>query len=410
MRPLTSIIAAATLGTKPETFRVADWKQKTLLMAATACDLTRRSANEVDRGRGVQSWAADGGCRKDPAAFPSGSDNDTLPHLLPREQSMRILSVLVATAALFAVTAPAAAASRADWDACKGDDPDPPTTTGASCTSYKGITTAPSPTFSEAIRLDPRLASAYNNRGNAYGAPGNTGRAIADFDEAIRLEPKYAVAYNNRGSTYLSQGRIAPAIADFDEAIRLDPKFVFAYVDRGNAYRARGDNDRAIADFSEAIRLEPKFADAYLNRGLAYLYSGTLDKALADVSEASELDPQDAYKALWADIVAARNNAPSHLSQASTRIDMTPWPAPIVRSFLGRMPPEAVLAAADDPDAKKKNHQVCEANLYGGELALRLNAKDEAVRLFRLAASGCAKDVNEWFAANAELKALGETP
>jgi lipoprotein NlpI len=194
------------------------------------------------------------------------------------------------------------------------------------------------------------------------------------------------------------------------EAIRLEPKFVFAYVDRGNANRARGDNDHAIADYSEAIRLEPKFADAYHNRGLAYLYSGDLAKSLADVSEASELDPQDAYKALWADIVAQRNNVPSHLSQASTKIDLTPWPAPIIRSFLGRMPPEAVLAAADDPDAKKKKNQVCEANFYGGELALRLNAKEEAVRLFRLAASDCAKDVNEWFAANAELKALGETP
>jgi hypothetical protein len=53
----------------------------------------------------VQSWAADGGCRKDPAAFPSGSENDTLPDLLPREQIVRILSVLVATAALFAANA-----------------------------------------------------------------------------------------------------------------------------------------------------------------------------------------------------------------------------------------------------------------------------------------------------------------
>src|SRR5262249_40868189 len=118
----------------------------------------------------------------------------------------------------------------------------------------------------------------------------------------------------------------------------------------------------------------------------------------------------DPYKALWADIVAQRNNAPSHLSQASTRIDMTPWPAPIIRSFLGRMPPEAVLAAADDADAKKKKSQACEANFYGGELALRLNAKDEAVRLFRLAAGGCAKNVDEGFSANAGLKALGEKP
>jgi lipoprotein NlpI len=130
---------------------------------------------------------------------------------------------------------------------------------------------------------------------------------------------------------------------------------------------------------------------------------------LADVSEASELDPTDAYKALWADIVAQRNNAPSHLSQASAKIDMTPWPAPIIRSYLGRMPLEAVLAAADDPDVKKKS-QVCEANFYGGELALRQGAKDEAVRLFQLAASGCARDGNEWFAANAELKALGAAP
>jgi lipoprotein NlpI len=89
---------------------------------------------------------------------------------------------------------------------------------------------------------------------------------------------------------------------------------------------------------------------------------------------------------------------------------MTPWPAPIIRSFLGRMPAEAVLAAADDPDTGKKKKQVCEANFYNGELALRQGAKDEAARLFRLAANGCRKDLNEWFAANAELKALGATP
>jgi len=264
--------------------------------------------------------------------------------------------------------------------------------------------------LNEAIRLDPKSAVAYNNRGSAYAFQGDIDRAIADFSEAIRLDPKFAAAYNNRGFAYLNQGRTDRAIADFDEAIRLDSKFADAYSNRGKLYQMQGNNDRAIADLSEAIRLDPKSADAYYNRGLAYLYSGDLAKALADVSEASELDPQDAYKALWADILAQRNNAASRLSQASAQIDMTPWPGPIIRMFLGRMPPEAVLAAADDPDAKKKKSQVCDANFYSGELALRLNAKDEAVRLFRLAASGCARDVNEWFAANAELKALGAAP
>ena len=45
-----------------------------------------------------------------------------------------------------------------------------------------------------------RRANAYNNRGVAYGAKGDRDRAIADYNEAIRLDPKFAMAYNNRGT------------------------------------------------------------------------------------------------------------------------------------------------------------------------------------------------------------------
>ena len=69
-----------------------------------------------------------------------------------------------------------------------------------------------------------------------------------------------------------------------------------------------------------------------------------------------------------------------------------------------------MLAAADNPDATKKKGQVCEANFYSGELALRTGAKDEATRLFQVAANDCPKNFNEWGAANAELKALGSAP
>ena len=54
--------------------------------------------------------------------------------------------------------------------------------------------------FSEAIRLNPKDAVAYNNRGVAYYAKSDLDRAIADFNEAIRLDPKDAIAYNNRGA------------------------------------------------------------------------------------------------------------------------------------------------------------------------------------------------------------------
>lgn len=147
---------------------------------------------------------------------------------------------------------------------------------------------------------------------------------------------------------------------------------------------------------------------AYFNRGRTNLYAGALPKALADLDQATALDPKYAYAALWLDIVAQRSNVSSRLSQATAALDMTKWPAPVIRMFLGQMTPAAVLAAADDPDATKKKGQVCEANFYSGELALRQGKKDEAKRLFEAAADGCPRTFVEWVAADAELKALGE--
>ena len=51
----------------------------------------------------------------------------------------------------------------------------------------------------EAIRLDPKFADAYNLRGNAYAGKGERLKAIADYTEAIRLNPQYGNAYCNRG-------------------------------------------------------------------------------------------------------------------------------------------------------------------------------------------------------------------
>src|SRR5688572_19202856 len=43
-------------------------------------------------------------------------------------------------------------------------------------------------------------AAAYYNRGNAHAAKGDQTAAVADYDEAIKLEPKNARAFNNRGT------------------------------------------------------------------------------------------------------------------------------------------------------------------------------------------------------------------
>ena len=264
--------------------------------------------------------------------------------------------------------------------------------------------------FNETIRIDPKFARAFQNRGSAYHDKGDNDRAIADYSEAIRIDPEDASAFNGRGVAYRAKGDLDRASADYNEAIRLDPKSGKAFVGRGDVFSTKGDFERAIADYNEAIRLNPKSSVAYFARGLSYLFAGSVEKALADFNQASAHAPENAYLALWVDIVSRRNNLPSRLAQTSSQIDMTVWPAPVVRLFMDQMTPAAVLAAADDPDATKKKGQVCEANFYSGELSLTKGLKDEATRLFRLAASDCPHSFNEWDAANAELKALGVVP
>ncbi|MGA2125008.1 MAG: tetratricopeptide repeat protein [Xanthobacteraceae bacterium] len=143
----------------------------------------------------------------------------------------------------------------------------------------------------EAIRLDPRLAFAFNSRGNVYHARGDYDRAIADYNEAIRLTPADANLFNNRGNSFNSKGDQDRAIADYGEAIRLKPSHVLAFYNRANVYSARGDDDRAIADYGEAVRLDPKLAVAYEGRGKAYSGKGDHDRAIADFAEAIRLRP-----------------------------------------------------------------------------------------------------------------------
>jgi len=50
---------------------------------------------------------------------------------------------------------------------------------------------------------------------------GDFDKAIADSTEAIRLDPTLAGAYNNRGLAYAEKGDFDKAVSDYSEAIRL---------------------------------------------------------------------------------------------------------------------------------------------------------------------------------------------
>ena len=79
--------------------------------------------------------------------------------------------------------------------------------------------------------------------------------AISCFTEAIRLDPSLATVYRNRGLAYNELGKFDEAIRDYSEAIRLDPKNAVAYFERSICYRKKGDSEKARADLEKAKQL-----------------------------------------------------------------------------------------------------------------------------------------------------------
>ena len=99
--------------------------------------------------------------------------------------------------------------------------------------------------------------------GNILMMFGQLDRAIESYSDAIDIYPRHASAYNNRGNAYVDKGEVDNAIRDFTEAIKLKSDVAEVYHNRGRAYTVKNDCDNAIKDFTKAIQLKPDYGEAY---------------------------------------------------------------------------------------------------------------------------------------------------
>jgi tetratricopeptide (TPR) repeat protein len=146
--------------------------------------------------------------------------------------------------------------------------------------------------LNEAIRLNPQLAVAFEQRGYiAYGRK-EYDKSLADLNEAIRLDPETRWPYHVRGWIWYRKKDYDKALADYEQALRIDPKEAVFYRDRGNIAFARREYDKALADYSTAIQHNPKYSVPFLQRGKTWAQKKDYEKALADFHEVVRLDPK----------------------------------------------------------------------------------------------------------------------
>ena len=112
--------------------------------------------------------------------------------------------------------------------------------------------------YSMAIKLDPELAEAYNNRClTRVILGGDIAEARADCQAAVSRLPDRADIRETLGFIHLKLDEPALALAEYDAALKLSNQRPIALYGRALAKQRLGDLKGANADRSAALRIQP---------------------------------------------------------------------------------------------------------------------------------------------------------
>ncbi|HEY0147270.1 MAG TPA: tetratricopeptide repeat protein [Methylovirgula sp.] len=258
-----------------------------------------------------------------------------------------------------------------------------------------------------AFAVDPLDIQHCQQQGDADLAISGCGKIAAD--KSIDVHDR-AVAAFNLGIGYYAKNDLDNAIKAWTDAVSFEPAYAHAYNNLAKAYLAKTDFGSAIKNYDQVIKLDPKHGLAYKGRGIAEFFNGEKEKAKVDFEQAVALDSSDAYSLLWLELTKRRLGAkPSpDLAKATTQVNMTSWPAPLLLLYAGQMTPHDVVLAAQNVDLKVSKARMCDVGFYAGEFSLAEGEKSDAIELFNHSLDVCFNSVDEKTAATAELKALGQ--
>ena len=111
-------------------------------------------------------------------------------------------------------------------------------------------------------------------------------KAIEHYSNAIKLNPQMVNAYNNRGLAYSDNDEVEYAIQDYNRAIELNPEFAEAFFGRGVVYLHKEEVEPAIDDLNKTIALNSEYAEAFFGRSMCWLLLKKWQEARSDLTVA----------------------------------------------------------------------------------------------------------------------------
>lgn len=110
--------------------------------------------------------------------------------------------------------------------------------------------------IAQAIGIDPNVAAAHANLGNALRLMGRGDEAMASYDRALRLQPDNTRALKGRGLILWQRQRREETLACYERLLRLEPDCADAWIMKGAALHALKRGDEAIASYRKALEFD----------------------------------------------------------------------------------------------------------------------------------------------------------
>jgi tetratricopeptide (TPR) repeat protein len=148
-----------------------------------------------------------------------------------------------------------------------------------------------------AVKLEPKNAEFYINRGWVHQEMFDTLQATADYQKALTLNPEGSLARHNLAALSAKKGNLKAVEKLLTEAIERSPEDAHFYIARAINLTAQGDFSKAVQDYNTAIQLDITDPYAWMRRGLVKVNLKDLSGALADYTQSINL--KDDNEQVW---------------------------------------------------------------------------------------------------------------